>query len=225
MSQTSKMILIAVVAALLAGSGVYLWQQNQPSILPLAGNQELPKEVVTPNQVKPTLDTRILLNPENIEQYNTPPNCQEKFNFDSADTSVDYANSAKGISVQIPYNPSWGSDKYKINPYDENEREVSFGPIGAFEACGWTRSYFIRFLPAKSADAVISSLRSETKPTKAIINGLNTVKYTDFGLCLYPTLQVIGKKYNYEFVPVCGLEIEKEFKFLENIVKTVKLVD
>lgn len=40
MSQTSKMILVAVVAALIGGSGIYLWQANQSPISPPVTTQE-----------------------------------------------------------------------------------------------------------------------------------------------------------------------------------------
>lgn len=40
MEQTSKMILVAFVAALLAGGGVFLWQQNESPSSPLVEIQE-----------------------------------------------------------------------------------------------------------------------------------------------------------------------------------------
>jgi len=40
MSQTAKMILVAVVAALIGGSGTYLWQTNQSLISPSVDTQE-----------------------------------------------------------------------------------------------------------------------------------------------------------------------------------------
>ncbi|MBU1146704.1 hypothetical protein KKD80_04180 [Patescibacteria group bacterium] len=211
-SPSLKIILTIVITTVVIGGGVYLWQQI---FYPQA-------------QVRET-DNRILLTPQNIEQYNLKPSpgCEEKFNFDTANTNVLYANAAKGISVQIPFNSNWGSGKYRINPYDEHEDGVSFGPISGFEACSWIRNYFLSFKPAKTAEEVIAELPLESNPSKMTVNNLTIIKYTDSGLCpYYPTLVIIGKKYNYALSPLCVVEkVDEEFKFLENIVKTVKLID
>ncbi len=186
------------------------------------------------NQILSTfkfLDNRILLTPENISQYNNPSkdpsSCNEKFDFSSANTTVTYASSNKGISVKLPYNSNWGNNKYKINPYDEYSNRLNFGDIGVLE-CGWVRSYTLNFLPVKSVNNVITDLSNSDnifvlEPQKVTINGLEVVKYETGGLCTYPTFQVIGRKYNYELIPACGSG--DEFEYLENIVKTIKFLD
>ncbi|MFH1457433.1 MAG: thrombospondin type 3 repeat-containing protein [Patescibacteria group bacterium] len=178
-------------------------------------------------------DNRILLTPQNISQYNNPPNCNEKFNSYSANTNFTYSSGDRGISVELPYNSSWGNDKYRINPYDEHNNKLDFGFIAPFEGCSWVRSYSMNFLPAKTANQVIQDFEQDQNypdmfsvlPYKSIINNLEIVKYEMVGMCGYPALQVIGKKYNYEFQPMCSVDRDKDFEYLENIVKTVKFLD
>jgi hypothetical protein len=58
MSQTSKIILTAVLAALIAGSGVYLWQNSQTADAPVA---ETPEQEITETEVvaEPAATTEI----------------------------------------------------------------------------------------------------------------------------------------------------------------------
>ena len=93
-----------------------------------------------------------------------------------------------------------------------------------FEACSWPRSYTLNFRSAQTVDEVMSE-KSMMNPEKTEINGLTIVKFTDVGMCNYPTLYVIGNKYNYEFRPLCSVDDEKEFEFLEEIVRSLELID
>jgi hypothetical protein len=173
------------------------------------------------------VDNRILLTPNNVSQYDSfnASSCAEKFNFDQPDSRVAYADTSRGLSFSIPYNKNWGSDTYRINPYDETSNSIAFGPIGSFEGCGWIRSYFLSFLPAQSAQQVLTTLKNASSefyvmnPTTTTINNLTVVKYETAGLCAYPKLQVVGVKYNYEVSPLCS----DDFKPLEDIVKTISI--
>ena len=106
-------------------------------------------------------DNRILLTPQNVRQYNDPPNCNEKFNLYPANTTVTYSNSNRGISLEIPYNSSWGSDKYRVNPYDENNNRIEFGPIRVFEGCSWVRSYFLNLVLLNQPSLEVEYLQLE----------------------------------------------------------------
>lgn len=207
-------------------------------IIPLPTPTPTPQPISQTTPTPAPTDNRILLTPENQNQYWTPTKgCDEEFNHDPANTTTTYSNQVKGISLEIPYNHKWGSNKYRINPYDERETmgemlpdSLEFGSIGLFEACSWARSHFLYFRPAKSADEVINEIKKDPnypemfslQPKKIVINGLEVVKYENFGLCSYPTLQIIGKKYNYELKPLCDGE---SFQFFEDIIKTIKLID
>ena len=179
-------------------------------------------------------DERILLTSENIYQYNPPtdPGCYEKFNQDSPNTTIDYYNKEKGISFRVPYNSNWGNEKYKINPYEEYSDEsgeyILFGSITDFEACSWVRTYALYFHPVKSAENIIKDIKKHIdpelfiiEPTKKSINGLDIVEYQSHGLCDSGELEVIGENYNYILRPLCGAD----FEFLENIVKSIELIN
>ena len=184
-------------------------------------------------------DTRILLTPENIIKYQG--SCDEKFNNDVPNSFPMYSSSQLGLSFSVPYNSSWGSSKYRVKPYDEILREeahlvdsvygqIAFGSIGVFEGCSWTRTHHLAVSMKKSADQVLNDLKNRDDyetlknievPSKTIINGLTVVKYTDYGLCSYPTLIVIGRKYNYTVGSLCN----GNYKELIDIVKTMKLIE
>jgi len=176
---------------------------------------------------------RVLLTPDNLSQYNNPPSCEEKFNYDKANTTYHYSKSATGLAFDIPYNESWGNEKYKIQYYDKTEDGIVFGSIGPGEGCGWMRSHWLNFLPAKSADKVIENFQQDigypsmfgVQPYKVVIDGMEVVKYEMVGMCSHPVLQVIGEKYNYEIAPQCGGDIDEGFRYLENIVKTFEFLD
>jgi hypothetical protein len=88
---------------------------------------------------------------------------------------------------------------------------------------------FIRFLPAldfKTRTAQIIKNEDPTtlflKPSLYEIGELDIIRYGTAGLCGYPTLEVIGKKYNYEIQELC----EKDgFEALEKIARTIKLIE
>lgn len=206
-----KLILLLVISVLFTGCSLF---KKKAPVSPV-------------NIVPDRAEVKVVLTPDNIRQYNDITKCDEKFNFDPADTNINYYSPDKGIAVDLPYNSHWGSATYSVAPYDEQADFVAFGPMGPFEACSWARSYFVHFKPAVATAEVIASLEEGVKSEQLVINDLTVVKYTTQGMCTYPTMQVLGKKYNYEFRPLCGSDtnIDSEFEYLTNIIKTVKLID
>lgn len=184
-------------------------------------------------------NNRILITPEYIRQnFGTVMDdimCKELFNVDPANTQVEYKNIDKGIIVSLPYNDNWGNGKYRVNPYDyeinpygENYDIVSFGRIDVFEGCGWIRNYTLKIMKSNETSEVISNLKDgdlTSAPSIIRINGRDVIKYEGYGLCNYPTLEVVGSKYNYNFSPVCGIDSKEEFEILEDIVETIEIVD
>ena len=175
---------------------------------------------------------RVLLTPLSGKSYYNPAgewNCNVQFNFDPPTVNVSYSNLLRGISISIPFNEKWGNEKYRINPYDEMGEAILFGPIESFEACAWVRSYSILFTKAETSEQVVSDLQKEGElsfgPVIEMMNNLTIVKYETLGLCSVPRIQVIGKKFNYDIGPTCGIERDKEFQFLGSVIQTLKLVD
>jgi hypothetical protein len=180
------------------------------------------------------------------EKFPAGYGCSLKFNTEPATTSNTYMG--YGISLQVPYNPAWGTTDYRIEPYSSYDytggKILEFGAMRPFEGCSLVRAYSLRFLPPRSANEVIEdmgvvmktevvdgvsrqySLTSDgdflpVPPTTVKINNLTVVKYKVSGMCGYPTLEVIGNKFNYELRPLCNGNFEE----IEDIIRTAKLVD
>ncbi len=189
------------------------------------------------------IEDRILLTPENRSQYNKFGNdeevkasCEIKFNFDQPNTTVIYSSKKWGFSFAVPFNNNWGNKNFRLNPFDETISDatlaahISYGPIGSFEGCGWSRDESVTVLKKQTAQEILADLNKSgdyaqltglKKPEIVKINGLEVVKYEVVGLCHYPIMVVIGKNYNYQFSPLCA----GEFKDVEARVKTVKLIE
>ena len=227
-----KHILIVVILAVLVGGGLFWRFQLKDKMQP--------KDIV---------DDRILLTKDTIheiweKEWNQDIDrlCNTGFNNDSPTTEVLYSSKEKGISLGIPYNPGWGSKKYKISPYFEDEDGLSFGPIILSENCSWSRVYFVDLLPLQNSKEITSSLIEmanrygpDEGPLKDTIiekkiNNLTVVEYIfiDGLLGPIPQLKIIGKKYNYQFSCLCGNgtnELEKYFEFFEDIIKTIQFIE
>lgn len=147
-------------------------------------------------------------------------------------TLIQYSNANRGISVKLPYYESWNTKYRPVSKYDENGDSVNFGSKFRFEGGEFVRQYALTFRKAQTADSLIKEIKQTIdkqllieEPTEQKINGLSIVRYTDSGLCEYPTMTVIGQKYNYEFRPTCSVALEKDFTVFSDIIKTIKLID
>ncbi len=182
-------------------------------------------------------DDRILLTYDNISQYcnpveDTTPCQEEEFNVDDANTAETYENSEKGIRVELPYNSDWGSERFRILPYETNPYNsdvISFGPISQGEGGGWGRGLWsLTFKEAKTADEVIADLNENDpdltgQPEKSTINGINVVEYISAGMVNYYNIEVIGENYNYLFITGTSGS-NNLFSDLEDIVETFEFI-
>ena len=178
-----------------------------------------------------TEDNRILLSLINIRQYNkwTKENCQEDFNTAPANQWVQYSDSQLGVKFKVPYNALWGSSRFRINPYEEYESSILFGPYSIWEACSWFRSYQLKPVPHLSFNDAFNSIKSdpatELSAKKININGLDVITYSPsdevIGGCQWPTFRVIGRKFDYVLSPQCGQN--GDFKILEEVIQTMEI--
>jgi len=237
-------LLIAIIVALLSGFSVYFWQQSFVSSLKQKlANQQLQiqqlqkkSEEKTQTEIQPvsTSDSRILLTPEIMGEHNRPgEDCDIELNNDEPSTTITYKNQSKGLSVELPYNPYWGNDTYKISPYDEYDTSVRFGNISPFqhsEACEWTRPESIFFEATMTIEETESRLKSnpvikQTIEKIKLSNGLTGFKYIDEGPGIPYVVEVVGDIYNYRIRLSPGSEdSNKEFAHIENIANSIKLV-
>jgi hypothetical protein len=160
--------------------------------------------------------------------------CYE-FNHDPPTTEVSYINREKGISLKIPYNPNWGNEKIKISPYFSYEDRVEFGFLWFDpETHGWKRAYVMYFKPQRSLEEAFANIMKEAHPlneffvegipkekiVKGKINNHEIVKYEILtSLAGYDifVVEVIGKKYNYEF--------QSQYPISEDLIKTIEFVE
>lgn len=244
-----------VVTALLVGAGVFAWQramatkqqaelqelvqQLQLQITQQAtsytANSPLPTSLQATATPVPASDNRPLLNANDIggsvavyapyieaATVGTPNNAP-------ANTTVPYSNSTKGLSMQLPFNTQWGTDKYRIPGYDENNIIIAFGPLTYCSPDGLCRAQIMKHIPVKSADQLINELQQDQiTANQKTINGLTVVEFVSPGQCTSAMAVVFGKKYNYEFQTCTALsnygpDYIEDFQYLENIIKTVKL--
>lgn len=236
-------ILLLSILVLIA-LGFFVWQVSQKPNFNSEINNPFDQpsgetEKITTNQSAATTENetenvtpqseKILLTPDIYQQYNLPnfpDSCgnEPRFNYDPPTTFATY--SKNGITIQIPYNPHWGSDKFRVNPYDEDKNRISFGTIGRGEGCGLERSGHIYLLPPLSIDQTNDRIKRETnddllwsKPTQEQINGLTVVKYGGDGMCSTAIYEIVGKQFNYRIFYFC---IDR-FEPLTELLKTASV--
>lgn len=196
-------------------------------------------------------DTRLLITPENSSEiFITPPESTgdpsiigEEYNFDPPTTTVQYRNDDVGIRLEIPYNPAWGSDKYRVAPYNyydtPDAQRLNFGPIGIFEGGSLFRQENLFVRPYQTAAQIVARLQQERIKQKDIsglpitpepkivqLNNLTAVEYVELGFCETASIEIVGKKYNYELRLACsqGFANWQDMAYLERIAKTIELV-
>jgi len=163
-----RYILIVLILAAIVGGGILGYQEW------ISREETKIPEIKLPEK-------RILIDQKRWdEQFDNPIDLGEKFNTDPPTTKVLYSNSEKGISLYLPYNPKWGTEKYKILPYYLEEscpREIdiiyngslceggiSFAPPAFFGTRQIPKDYFVDymnemfFLPARNAEEITASL-------------------------------------------------------------------
>ncbi len=152
-----------------------------------------------------------------------------------------YKSEKYGVEMMLPFNPKWGTREYRVPPYYEipNEPAVYFGLLGHGEGCGLLRPWELRFLPPRSAEEAAASIGkmliegsamkeppSELAPQITTIGDHTVVEYVDVGLCSYPSIEVMGPKYNYKIAYCSGGEGRgKELEPLRAIVGTMEFMD
>ncbi len=195
-------------------------------------NEKLLQQILSTFKfTSPKPDNRILLvpNPKLYNSYspsNEESTCEEEFNYSTSTQQVSYSNTEKGISLSIPYNPLWGSSRFRLTPYDEIRNSVRFGYVSSGEGCTWMRVYSLTFLPVESAQEIIKDVKEYNDflnypdPIEKKIGEVSVIEYKIGEFCSFANIIILGTKYNYELNAGC----RDDFKDLENIIKTVKLI-
>ena len=192
-------------------------------------------------------DQRILLTSANsTEVLAGIEDCDKlgTLNEDPPDRTVKYRNPDLGLEFDVPFNPKWGSEKYKLNPYDEYKDKYSASPypfnvnirFGHVECyvvksintiTAVVRSYGISTEPKRNEKEVIQANKSNNIDKKEI--GQITVlliKCNGQDFCDEMVI-VLGKKYNYQilgYYDVYG-NAEAIYKKFLPVLESVKLIE
>lgn len=190
-------------------------------------------------------DERILLTPDNIAQYQKDASgariCSPDFSLAEPTKTVEYTDSVGRFTIELPYNPDWGNDKYRIAPFDELDKPIDdgtgevksttqYGPISGGEGCGWYRFGKLSVREKRTFDEIKADLSKEgappqLAPRKAMVGDFAVVEYNYGGLCGQPTVEVIADDYNIVLWDLCGKdEVEKDQERLRGIIATLKLL-
>lgn len=184
-----------------------------------------------------TADARVVLTPEKYpHMFPSPQVCEQDFHFnaDPPDAIIPFSNSLKGIGFDVPFNAKWGNEQYRLNPYDETADTIEFGRIQDLGACSWLRSYRMKVLPARSAEEALESILNNPstgeitlQPTIVTVGDFTTVRYVVEGKCNHPLVELVGKKYNYEFMVGCGMRDQQQadFELLMKVVESAKFIE
>lgn len=260
----AAMIAITVVVL---GSGAYFWKTRSSSekkitieeITKSQDNQSITtKEVIVfedkqviPSSPKDVRNKLLLLpskNPEygnayilpGAEDFDDSSFCDIETNRDPPNEKISYIDKERGISFSVPFNENWGTDQYRISPYDEIEDRVLFGLIGhpnpEGATCGFfDRFYFMEFIPVRTQDAIVVDFKTIIKewgrePAAEIktgsINGyayVGMAQILEYDMGWLPTkVEIIGRKYNYVFVTEAG---GGSVEYLVTLIEPLKLID
>ena len=192
-------------------------------------------------------DERILLTPENLGEYNKNanglPNCEAGFVGGEGALEYTYTNEEYGFSADLPFNPDWGTQEYRLDPFDElvppaggephgTLAAIQFGLMGVAEGCGWYRFDNLSVRESRSMDDIMTTLSQEYGPLEPIvaprqvtIGEFDAVEYEYGGLCGQPTVEVMVGPYNLAAHKICGFgEAEDDLKYLRDILATVRLL-
>ncbi len=183
------------------------------------------------------MNKRVLLTKDKYpKQSQDPEACNKNYNFndDPVDSKTSYSDAEKGIFFDIPYNQDWGNEQFELTPYDQEQDEMSFGPIQDLGACNWIRSYAFKVLPKRTSEEAIRSIKEDFSPKQLPmppemmrLNNFTAIQYISSGVCKYPTIELVGKKYNYEFyASTCEADVQKfqkDLEIIKGIVSSVHL--
>lgn len=172
---------------------------------------------------------------KNREAFEKKGGClQYKINNDPPDEYVKYTSQKYGIEFKVPYNKNWGSQQYKVYPYEEwtvNPVRINFGPLKCNGTDGWwSRPVSLYISPLfyyhdqKDFSAGPYKATVETKK----VNDLDVllIKYNGQDNADEQVI-ILGKKYDY--VISCNLKDCVDADSIYNkgldIIRSIKLLD
>ena len=113
---------------------------------------------------------------------------------------VTYQNTTAGITLNVPYNPAWGTDTSYIMPYDSSGSGIAFGGGVQANDC---HPYTMVIVPHMTADAIqknaLSSSQSQNVNITTIGDWQVVETHTSNDTCPTVSIEAIGKVHNFRF--------------------------
>lgn len=172
--------------------------------------------------------TRTLITLRMLDANTLPEIWPEAVNTDPATTSTTFEDTSRGLRINIPYNPNWGTKEFALSPVntsiskDGRVSRVVFGPLESAPVegcCALGRTYSVNLVSARSAaDAYRHPPAEFTASTSTKIGPYTVITYKEVcdGLCVgLHQYEVIGKKTNLRiniFFPTREQELEDVLK-------------
>jgi len=244
-------IVIVILITVVTGVAIWLGQRESyqaTQTIPRANNNIVPKKnAVTDNQVpekKPDITNETENTSQAMKKRFSGTGCYSKesdgtdnlyelskdFNLSSPNVKVAYSNQTKGISLEIPYNPSWGNKNCKVEPYVEFTQPSGNVLLEFGKPRAWIRSEFLLTISNyRTAEDIIGEQKNvggepNPNPRKMTLGNNQVVVFESYGMTVERIYEVIGKKYNYSFGYVEGEKLnEKTAKELEIIIGSMKI--
>lgn len=132
------------------------------------------------------------------------------WNSDAATQVVEYRDTKRNIRFNVPFNPAWGNEQYRLAAYDVSDdgSSISFGAVS--EQTNWQRPYTLSVLATRTPEAALAQLR-ERAGAEATVATPTTVRLPNYSVTKYEAtntegdfdnvgwLEFPGRKYNYTF--------------------------
>ena len=213
-----SVLILVIMSCGLTGVAVYRWQQDRTSsstqkLLQL--QQEVSDLQFELNAVEDELSQYQQLDTAELDDMRRA--LCTNLNTDAATTAIEYENKEKGIALSIPYNEQWGFGVNIPAPYQQLELVdgILFGSPVALEsdACAWSHSLQLTFLPARDQEALEQDLRARDGTTalqEVTVGQQNFWQYSVQGRCALMNYELQGTQWNYVFSTCDNTDTLKE---------------
>jgi hypothetical protein len=143
--------------------------------------------------------------------------------------NVAYIDRDRGIALEVPFHPAWGSDVFRVAPVEVDGEMIAFGmPYpNVHEGCRWMRDMELRYIPQRGARAAIQAIRKIADSEVNAISdasGKEVLMYHVDGLYREMFVEVVGEKHNYVLSSIC-MTSDECGEYMDDVIKSITFID
>ncbi|MBD3250990.1 hypothetical protein GF380_00725 [Candidatus Uhrbacteria bacterium] len=148
--------------------------------------------------------------------------CDIAANVEPPTQSIPLIAEQFGITLEVPFNPDWGSAEFRIAPIETAENEIRFGTYepSPFEECDWKREYR---LSARSPRTVAEVIEAAPDPEDADtpvaeqlqLQNVNAVRYFTDSVQRAMIIEIISPDRNLQLQTLCMSDLDCEANALK----------